>query len=454
MLLVFAALWLSLTRQAPDGGAADEALERSLGAVEEALGAPVAEFEAALQAGAAKVEIAPPIDWQMPMAANRTLKFTRAQGKRPESVWARAVALRQGPRAALIVSADILVISPQLADRVLAAIRQHVPIESDQLMLVAAHTHSGPGGYWEGGLSEKSVGPFQERLLDFLVERLARAAIEAWQGVEEVAVSTARIDVEFTIKNRAWVPGPENPFLSLVRFDPVNGGRPILLANYSAHSTNLLRGNDLLSGDYPALVADLVEESGGFLAFLPGTIGDQKPSFFRIRDAPRKVRLMAEYLMREGIVKAVFQSVEFPVLESFEFEVDLPPLQPRLLRTGMFGFVFARPWLVRRVMPPDLEQATVQVIRIGSIALIGAPADLATSVGLPLLEEAWKLGLQASFVSMTDDWIGYVLTEDEYHHEDYKTRSQLHGPRAGPIFASVYTRLIDALWRRDQLNPR
>jgi hypothetical protein len=431
------------------------ALENSLAAVEEVLERPVVPVGAPLEAGAARVEIAPPIDWEVPLAANRTVRFTRAQGKRPESVWVRAVALRQGPRVALVISADILVINPQLADRALEAIRQQVPIDADQLMLVAAHTHSGPGGYWEGGLAENSVGPYQERMLDFLVERFARVAVEAWRAVEEVTVSTAQIDVEFTVKNRAWVGGPENPFLSLVRFDPVSEGQPILLANYSAHPTNLLRRNDLLSGDYPALLADLIEESGGFMAFLPGTIGDQKPSFFRIRDAPRKVRLVAEYLMREGVEKAIFEPVESPVLESFEFEVTLPPLQPRVLRTGLFGFRFARPWLIRSIMPPGLESATVQVIRVGSVALIGAPADLATSLGLPLLEEAGELGLRASFVSMADDWIGYVLTEDEYNGENYKARAQLHGPQAGPGFAAVYRRLIEGLATREtETNPR
>ncbi len=449
LLLTLMALWMTIARRAPENEVAiAEALRVSLAAVETALAAARPDDRAPLRAGVAKVEIAPPLDWEVPLAGNRRLRFTRARGSRPESVWARAVALRQGSRAAMVISADILVISPQLMDRTLKAIQEDLPIDADQLMLVAAHTHSGPGGYWEGGLVEMSVGAYQSRILDFLVERLSRVAAEAWQDVREVTVATAEVDLEFTIKNRAWVGGPENPILGILRLQSVDGERQIDLINYSAHPTNLLRGNDLFSGDYPALMANLVEEPGRSLVFTPGTIGDQKPSFFRIRDGARRAQLIADYLVREGMEKASFVPVSKPVLETFEFEVTMPPLQPRLRRTGMFGFWFARPWLVRRVLPPDLDQATVQVVRIGSAVLIGAPSDLATSVALPLLAQARRRGLAVSFVSMADDWIGYVMTEDEYLNVDYKAKTQFHGPQSGPIFSAVYERLIEELAQR------
>ena len=447
--LALIALWLVLARRAPeDEVAIAEALRDSLAAVETAMAAAIPGGRAPLQAGFAKVEIAPPLDWEVPLGGNRKLRFTRARGSRPESVWARAVALRQQPRAAIVISADILVISPRLADRTLKAIQQDLPIDADQLMLVAAHTHSGPGGYWEGGLAEMSVGAFQGRILDFLVERLSRVAVEAWREVREVTVATAEVELEFTVKNRSWVGGPENPVLGILRLQSVDGERRIDLINYSAHPTNLLGGNDLFSGDYPAMVAKLVEGPGRSLVYTPGTIGDQKPSFFRLRDGARRAALIADYLVREGLEKASFVPVARPVLETFEFEVTMPPLQPRLRRTGMFGFWFARPWLVRRVLPADLGQATVQVVRIGSAVLIGAPSDLASSVGLPLLARARRLGLAASFVSMADDWIGYVMTENEYFNVDYKSKTQFHGPQSGPVFSAVYQRLIEDLAQR------
>jgi hypothetical protein len=208
LLVVLLGLWLILARRAPQSDAQVEAaLSRSLAAVDQALMSPALGSTEPLSAGVAKVEIAPPIEWEVPLAGNRQLRFTRAGGSRPESVSARAVALRQGARAALLVSADILVISPELAQRTLAAIQRELPIEAGQLMLVATHTHSGPGGYWQGGLAEMSVGPYQGRILDFLVERFAQVAIEAWADVGEVVVSTAGVDLEFTIKNRSWLGG-------------------------------------------------------------------------------------------------------------------------------------------------------------------------------------------------------------------------------------------------------
>ena len=114
----------------------------------------------------------------------------------------------------------------------------------------------------------------------------------------------------------------------------------------------------------------------------------------------------------------------------------------------------ARPWLAARMLPEELARATVQVVRIGPVALIGAPADLASSVGLPLIEAARKLGLRVFFVSMADDWIGYVMRQEEYLELEYKETTQFHGADVGALLTAVYQRLIDQLAERVRLESR
>ena len=58
---------------------------------------------------------------------------------------------------------------------------------------------------------------------------------------------------------------------------------------------------------------------------------------------------------------------------------------------------------------------------------------------------ARELGFQPVILSMTGDWIGYVLTEDDYHKGLLKVRSQLHGPLSGPLFESLFRRAIERL---------
>lgn len=401
-----------------------------------------------LMGGVAKRQIVPPIEWDVPLGGNRRLRFARAEGWSSESVWARALALSQADRNFVLVSADIMVVSPRLAQRVLERIRSVTPIEAGELLLVAAHTHSGPGGYWEGTLPELSVGPYDERVLEFLVEQLSGTALDAWRKLAPIEASFGSVELPMPIKNRARREGPENAELGLLRFEALDATFTADLVNYSAHPTNLIRGNNLLTGDYPALMAELVDDGRRTLIFTPGTIGDMKPSFGDVRDPRERAQSIARYLVEVGLGSSHSELIVSPVLESFEVIVEMPPLQPRILRSDVFGSWALRPWLADPLFPDHLSRTVVQVLRVGSVAILGAPSDLASSVALPLIERARRSGLRVQFVSMADDWIGYVMQESEYLDVGYKETSQFHGPQVGPLFSALYERLIEWLAER------
>jgi hypothetical protein len=421
-----------------------ESLRRSL----DSRGAPPQ--PEALEGGSARVEIVPPEEWRVPMAGNRRLAFTRAEGRRPESVWARALALSQGDRRLLLVSADILVIAPALAMRVEERLGLRIGLGPGEILLVAAHTHSGPGGYWSGRLAEQSVGPFDARVLDYLVDRLSEVAVEAWAARKPVAAFFSSVELDEPIRNRAGRLELENARLGLLRFVALDGSFTVDLVNYSAHPVSLLRGGPRLSGDYPALMAARIDDRQRTLIFTPGTIGDMKPVWDGVREPDRKSRAIADHLVDAGVLRMEPSRLAPAVLESFEIEVTLPPVQARLFRSDLLGSWALREWLARRLLPGGLDRATVQVVRIGPVALLGAPADLASSVALPLLERARRLGMEVLFVSMADGWIGYVMEEAEYRDSDYKEASQLHGPQSGPLFTAVYTGVIDWLASRSR----
>ena len=448
--LVFA---LSIARPV-DQAAIDDAgyLAASLKGLEAALGpAPDISGSGPLEAGLARREIAPPLAWNVPLAANRGVGFTRAAGRRSESVWARALALRQGDRRAVLVSADILVIHPELAERVRERMSRVAPIAAGELLLVAAHTHSGPGGYWDTPLAGLSVGPYDERVLDHLVEQLAATALEAAGRTVPARALAGERALPHPVKNRAYPRGPENPTLGLLRIEALDGSFVVDVANYGAHPANLLRGNDLYSGDYPAMMAEMVDGPGRMLLFTPGTIGDLKPAFDGVPDPAMRARSMAEHLVERGVRSMTLGALDPPVLESFELMVAMPPLQPRLFRSDLLGSWVLRRWLARRLFPRALDSAAIQVVRLGSLVLIGAPADLSTSLAAPLIERARRRGLTVYFVSMSDGWVGYLMRASEYRDVDYKPVAQLHGPQAGELFRRVYERLIDRL--ADRTSP-
>ena len=350
----------------------------------------------------------------------------------------------------MLVSADIMVISPQLSEKVLTRLQGELSIGAGELMLVATHTHSGPGGYWDNFLAEQSVGPYDERVLEYLVEELSGVALEAWRARTPVVASVGRIEVEEPIKNRSYLGGPENPELVVVRLSEESGSGLLDLFSYSAHPTNLLNGNNRLSGDYPALIASRLESESRSLLFLPGTLGDQKSWFRFIRDGEKRADAISEHLIAEGLGRIVLREIASPVLEVFEFEVRMPPLQPRVVRSSWLGSWVIRPWLARGLFPDLLEGCAVQVMRLGPLSLVGTPTDFSSSLGLPLLASARAEGVELLLVSMAEEWVGYVLPEDEYLDVAYKVYSQLHGPQSGPLFEQVLEQLVE--WLADRTS--
>ncbi len=399
--------------------------------------------EAPLEAGAARVEIAPPAEWRVPLGGNRRVGMLKAAGKRPESVYVRSIAIRQGERRLILSSIDVLVIHRALSERVLERIREHIPLASDEFFPVATHTHNGPGGYWSGFLPQQVLGPYHEEVFDYLAEQIARSAVRAWEELRPARLLVDSVAAGGPVANSIRVGDLENPQLVLVRFEGTSEPFTIDLLNYSAHPTSGLDGDRRLSGDYPGVLSSMLEGERHIVAFTPGTIGDQRPKFL-FDDASRpRVENQAQLLHDKGWLRlAPEATAPWPPLESFEFDVRLPPIQARLLRLGPLGAWRVRDGLAGRLLPDHFDTARIQIARIGPVLILGAPCDLATSVGLPILDEAKRRGFFPFFTSMAEDWIGYVLTEQEYRTAPHKTREQMHGAVAGPLFREIYLRVL------------
>lgn len=416
----------------------------SLASVDRAFAAAKApQGEVPLEVGAARVEIAPPAEWKVRLGGNRRLTVLEAVGKRPESVHVRSIAIRQGERRLILSSIDVLVIHRALSERALERIRAHIPLASDEFFPVATHTHNGPGGYWSGFLPQQVLGPYREEVLDYLAEQIARSAVLAWEGLRPARLLVDSVAAGSPVVNSIRSGDLRNAELVLVRFEGVSEPFTIDLLNYSAHPTSGLDGDSRLSGDYPGVLSSMVEGERHLVAFTPGTIGDQRPK--RWFDDPGRPRVenQAQLLHDKGWRRlAPEPAAPWPPLQSFEFDIRLPPIQLRLLRLGPLGAWRLRDGLAGLLLPDHLETARIQIARIGPVLILGAPCDLATSVGLPILEAAKRRGFIPFFTSMAEDWIGYVLTEQEYRTAPYKAREQMHGAVSGPFFREIYLRVL------------
>ena len=160
-------------------------------------------------AGASKVDITPMPGY--PMGGHAIAGYIS------RGVWmrlkARAVCFEDSDGMCLaMVSADLWAMPAGLADRVADLVaRKHGirQLAREQIILVATHTHNGPGNFSSSKLYNQMASPeggFDRDLFDFLACRIAAAIADAWNGRRPAVLRYSEAPVYGVARNRSMEP--------------------------------------------------------------------------------------------------------------------------------------------------------------------------------------------------------------------------------------------------------
>lgn len=227
---------------------------------------------------------------------------------------ARAVVLRDpatGRRVAM-VACDLWGVTQALRTGVLDALRAgHAErgFGEAEVLLVATHTHSAPGGYSHFAFYNASVAGFCQEVLDSLVDGVVRAIVEADDrrvpGRVRVARGVIGMDepVVFNRSPQAWNRNPEAAELggpvrwadraratdrrmTVLRFEDAAERALGLLSLFAVHGTSVHSEWALIHPDNKGCAARRLEQEAerrgdaGYVAiFAQGAAGDASPNF-------------------------------------------------------------------------------------------------------------------------------------------------------------------------------
>jgi len=142
------------------------------------------EREGKLKAGVAKNKIISEITKhsKIPMAGyGHNFKDKIAEGIH-DDVYTRAVILDNGYKKIGIINADIVIATRDLKKAVEEKVKG---VNLDSLMIIATHTHSGPGGYVDNSLAEiVCTGHYNPELFNNLVDKISKTVLEADKDLE------------------------------------------------------------------------------------------------------------------------------------------------------------------------------------------------------------------------------------------------------------------------------
>lgn len=369
-----------------------------------------------LHAGAAKVKLTP-VDHPVPLAG---FGPRPAFAREVESdLHARAVSLRgvseiaSGCDRVVLVSVDMLIVPRKIVREVRARVRD---IERTELILTATHTHSGIGGFWEGGLPEyASIGPYDAVETARVVSSIAACIRSAVAAERPARLAFGARKLGELVASRVSHSRVTDGDLLALALDDERGDPIARLVFFAAHPTELY-GVHLLSASWPgALCAELEPREGVALLFQQG-VGDQRthasPAVYQNVGAvisSGKVAISHAYGKTVALaareVLAARPRSERSTLRFARAPFELPPPTlgacPLPFFDRVIGAAVALPYWPRK--------AELSAVRLGGVLLVFSPFEVVAPSSVRAKRRLRAEGFEeVAVVSLADGWLGYA----------------------------------------------
>ena len=333
-----------------------------------------------------------------------------------DSLYVRALVLNDGQKDVVIVAWDLVDAGESATEEVREAISTELKIPKDQILVTASHNHSAPWSpVYEKGhrgkerdtwwairhMPAQNDEPYFKKWMAHLLNQTVKAARQAYDSMQPATMWIGRADISEYLQNRRprlpewgvaesnipdgynyfhedWNPkilvgganfGPLDRAMTLVSFRDNSGDNIVSLFHLAAHAVSIYPFSDAISGDWPAEAAKRISEAlGGEAMFFQGAAGDVNP-WRRGREAVEE--------MGEGLADYTEEAYKYSVrlkpdtLGAIRGTIELPLDEVGKKRMGL-----------------DAVEAEVQVITIGSLAIVTLPGEPLTDLGTAIRERS------------------------------------------------------------------
>lgn len=425
---------------------------------------------AALRVGAASVALE--ADDLMPIAGGILARFVKGQ---EGELRATAFVLEKPGSACLaIVSCDVLMLTRDLVDPVVAEIEESCGIPAANVLVHTTHTHHAPStirvhGY---GRDETFCRRMQEGIVKAVAaakERLADSLFTFQLGQEGTVGINSRLRLAdgtiYWTGPRDDAVGPSGPFdpdLPVLAFRSPGGQLQALLYGHSTHTIGALDSSKRSPAFYGLVAQDLEKELGGTAAFLEGASGSThnylppRESFARIKQAVLKTFAEAQprNVDRLAAMKRPFTFRVRTFDEAAEEKAVGDYCNKRLGRSAEPIIEVFRKMRKELASQQGDERITwLQVLQIGDVALAAVPAEFFTKFGLEIKKRSPFASTVV--VELSNDWIGYLPDREAHQLGGYQVWTGLHSyaePGTGERIVDEVISMLEELKRADPLG--
>lgn len=355
-----------------------------------------------------------------------------------DSVFVRSLVLDNGIKKVAIVSAELLIIHPEL-ELAFRKKLEEVNWKRQDVFLGATHSHSSVGGWAEGFAGEVFAGEYDPSRIEIISSAMIKSLLIAEQNLQSASMAFAKNEMSDLVKNRLIKDGEEDSWMRNVFFETEKG--MITLTAYAAHATCFTKKSRDLTGDFPSYFNRVLDQDSLniFSMYMAGAVGSMGPEGKDINQ--KKAMRIGQGLAEQVSLLAQFglKGTDSIDLKSFRLKVPLRSPQLKISKN-----LKIRPWIFRSLFGD--YPVEVSVLKMGNTILMGFPSDFSGELAIPLYEYAESRDMNLIITSFNGGYAGYITKDEWYDLEKYETRTMnWYGPDSGAYFSEIATRIIDTL---------
>jgi hypothetical protein len=350
-----------------------------------------------------------------------------------DSSYVKALVISNGDHTMAILSYELLIIHPYLANEIEQAIaNENLPL--DKVIFTATHTHSGLGGYIPGIMGKVAFGGFEEEIISLFRQQTIHGLKEALASMDTATITYRKVAAPEGVSNRLIEDGPIDPYIRQLVFEKKDS--KAIFYTYSAHATGLHSRFMGLSGDYPFYLNRSLTDAGyDFALFASGAVGSHRPEVpgREVEDIQDYARQLSGTINNEVPEKEENLQVR---LQTAYLPMTLPSPTYRIS-----DHIRLRPWVFHAVF--GNTPAHFDVALIGNTLLLTSSGEISGVFYEEWEQQAAAHGLNLIITTFNGGYIGYITPDEHYdmrHHEVRDTH--WFGPHIGSYYKDLVRDLI------------
>jgi hypothetical protein len=332
----------------------------------------------------------------------------------------------------------------------------------DEIFITGTHTHSGPGTLSKNlGLSMVAVDLFKKKNFEYMVEQTYQSVLSALNNLQPAQLYRSQVET-FNVQRNKWREDEgwfDNKARFLLAKSKTTGWWLGGMLNYSMHGNTMNIADLRYSGDMPG---ELAYQAENRLANRNNMLAPQ-PTILFMNGAEGDVNQVGgrgeEVLVEVG--NRFGEQIEPALDEQNMYELDNPVIKTKAknMFMGMAGYqtlICARSdgWYKKwmKYIPGNLAIPAFFVgfpffhyltsVQVGDILMMSWPGEPSTTLGYRLQDAAAEAGFEHSWVlGLTNDYLTYFNTKEEFYEGRYDSCSNFYGWRGGKRIIRAHNKI-------------